>query len=266
MQVIIKAPKTFGFYWVSSGRLTLRDGSAIEYQDVGGGRTVAFWEGTVFPGSWIGLWFNDDADSGSTTQPVGAPLEWFVREQAGDEDTTQVVPTHPPYHARTTRDVYDVEDVKYYDKPQPLPPTTEPLVQYVGPATANYRVTALSSDQYFYSLYHELLNRYPYNNISRVWVLNQNPKGNGATLYQESPNGNGWLDLSRDVPAWDAGAWHLVYFTAVNSRWAIGDGKGRFLTWSPQSVGAYDGAISSFATGFTTNLSAALQFDFTVSK
>lgn len=266
VEVIIKTKGYRGFNWITGGRPVLRERSAIDYQDnVQESRVVAVWSGTLFPNTWVALWYNDDANSGSTEQPIGAPLEWYVREQVGDEDLSQIVPSNPPYRHRTTRDAYDSEDiVKYDDTPvvMPVENSPEPTPAYVGPNPSSYKVYTSLGDQFYYSLYHQLLNRYP-SKMGSVWVLNRNPRGNGGTLYQQTPNGDGWLDLSRSEPSWDAGAWHLVYFTQVSGRWAIGDGNGRYLCWAnTPSVGSYVGSSASFQLGFTTAISSALSFEF----
>jgi len=172
-------------------------------------------------------------------------------EEVEDETVVEVVETVPD------------------DTPTETAPTTEPdppAPVYVGPSSGTYRVyTSLGGDGYYYSLYHELLNRYTYRTGS-AWVLNSPSQGNGASMYAETSNGNGWLDLSRSQPSWDSGSWHPVYFTSVgNGRWAVGDGAGRYLAWgNTPSVGQYAGASASFALAFTTDIAASLAFDFYV--
>lgn len=134
---------------------------------------------------------------------------------------------------------------------------------YVGPPEQEYNLFTSLGDQYYYCLYHELLNRYSARRSTK-WALNLSPTGGGAFLYQPStPNGSGWLNLDGDVPSWDAGSAHLIYFTRVSNLWAIGNKKGQYLAWSNQpSVGAYNSSLASFPLVFTSDLSIALKFEF----
>lgn len=134
---------------------------------------------------------------------------------------------------------------------------------YIGPPEQEYHLFTSIGDQYYYCLYHELLNRYS-TKQSTKWALNLSPVGGGAFLYQPAtPNGNGWLNLDGDSPSWDAGGTHIIYFTRVSNRWAIGNKKGQYLAWSNQpSVGAYNYSLASFPLVFTSDLSVALKFEF----
>lgn len=186
------------------------------------------------------------------------------RQQEGE------ISTLDPWLGRYSMSERDEEDVaegggatQVETAPLESDPST-PTPTYVGPASANYKVyTSLGADGYYYSLYHELLNRYTYRS-SAVWVLNSPSQGAGASMYSSTPNGDGWLDLSKTQPSWDAGTWHPIFFSSKGGNtWAIGDGAGRYLAWgNTPSVGQYAGAVASFALVFTTDLNSALSFDF----
>lgn len=262
VEIIVKTGYR-GFYWASSGRLVLRERSAIDYQVSGTQRVVAYWQGTLFPNEWIAFWFNSDADSGSTEQPIGAPLEWFVREQVGEEDVSAVQPTHPPYRHRLTRDAYDWADIVYYDKPAKVTPQPDPVV---GPASGTYRIlaTGLGTDTQVYTIYREFLHQYPSRWDWPIWVINVPASGgSGKTMYYSyDTNQPGWLRLG-DTPSLDLSNWSLVYFYPVSgSKYALGvPGKG-YLGWATSgSVGkAYTAPFYRFT--YVNDVSAAIGWSF----
>lgn len=205
-----------------------------------------------------------------TVDPV---VQWTLRSSDQRQVTANTYPTpvyyddglleYPwlgrPLHER------DEEELPMADTSTTVSTTGPPqpaVVPYVGPSENEYFLFTSMGDQYYYSLYHELLNRYS-GRHSTKWALNLAPGGGGAYLYQDTVNGKGWLDLSRDAPSWDAGGLHQIYFTSVSGLWAIGDGNGRYLAWSNNpAVGAYNQSLASFPLMFTTILSQALKFEF----
>lgn len=208
-------------------------------------------------------------------------VRWSVRsgripavdgdDYSGPKQNPSEVSTIDPWLRRFSvveRDDVESVEASVQEPVETVPVETSPddtAPVYVGPASANYRVYTSLGDKYYYSLYHELLNRYQYINSS-IWVLNSPSRGDGAAMFSQTPNGDGWLDLTKDQPSWDAGSWHPVYFSSKGAGvWAIGDGSGRFLAWAnTPSVGAYASSLASFALVFTTDISSALGFEFVV--
>jgi len=247
VEVIVDCVGYHGFYWKKGGYLTLIENRVIDYQV---DRVVAVLSATVFPNSWVALWYNSDVNSGPTTQPIGSPLEYFVREQFGNEDLSQVQPTHPPYRHRITRDVASDEALVSYN-PISLPP--KGLVDLI----------ADRGDGFIYRLYHQLLNKFNPGGGSGYytgWLFGDPVRGSSArTMYQESVNGNGYLYLPVANPSWDTTS-HPIQFEVQGANLLLKSEGGAYLAWptKPWDGSAYDGALQSLETTYSTSVSDAI--------
>ncbi|UKP15133.1 ORF4 [Maize-associated tombusvirus] len=256
VELIIHIKGYKGFYWKKGGYLQLTDSVAIDYQPSwrdGAGRVVCVWSGTLWPNSWIALWYNNDAESGTTEQPVGAYVECYVREIIGNEDVSQAIPTKPPYRRRIGRD--EPNDADMYTFPVSLPPSgLVDLVAYKGSNIVR--------------LYHQLLNEFNPGSGSGYrtgWRFSE-PEHDTVTrsMYQESVNGNGYLYLPVGNPSWDSKP-HPISFEIVGSKLALKSERGQYLAWpTTGSVGNYDGALASYELVYTNAISESILWDVSV--
>lgn len=250
IEVIISTSGYRGFYWRTGGYLTLVESTVVDYQT---NRVVATWSGTVLPSAWVALWYNEDDNSGTITQPLDAPLEYYVRENFGHEDVTSAVPTHPPYKRRRARDAITDEQVVSYPK-ESFPPTG--LVDLV----------ALRDDNYRYRLYHQLVNAFDRGGGSGAftgWVFSPPARGEVTrTMYQESVNGDGYLYLPESGPAWDQSP-HPISFEVVNGKLLIKSENGMYLSWptEPWDGSRYDLAVMSRLAAYSPNISDAIPWE-----
>lgn len=250
VEVIITAVGYRGFYWRKGGYLTLTDNRVIDYQP---NRVVAVWSGTVYPNSWIALWYNNDENSGSTNQPIGAVLDYYVRERIGNEDVTAALPTHPPYARRRARDAVTDDQVVNYSKDS-FPPTG--LVDLV----------ALRDDNYRYRLYHQLVNTFNRGGGSGAftgWRFSPPVQGETTrTMYQESINGDGYLYLPASGPAWDQSP-HPISFEVSDDKLLIKSENGMYLSWptEPWDGSKYDYAVASTIASYSSDVSNAIPWE-----
>lgn len=253
INIIVRTKGYKGFYWKKGGNLHLTDGSAIDYQPNydSVGRVVCQWSGALFPGAWIALWYNNDADSGTTDQPAGAETSVYIREEIGDEDVSAAVPTQPPYRRLTGRDAPN--DMDMYSFPS-LPPSG--LVDLTADKGSN-----------IVRLYHQLLNEFNRGGSGYFtgWRISAPADDNASrSMYQESVNGNGYLYLPFGGPSWDDKP-HPINFEVVGSRLALKSEKGQYIAWpTGGSVGNYDTAIASYELGYTDAISNAILWDVRV--
>nr|QHD64745.1 hypothetical protein [Plasmopara viticola lesion associated tombus-like virus 1] len=255
INLIIRTRGYRGFYWKKGGNLHFTDASVIDYQPNydSVGRVVCVWAGALAPGAWIALWYNNDADTGTTDQPVGAETSVYIREQVGDEDVSAVQPTQPPYKRLTGRDAPN--DMDLYTFPASLPPTG--LVDLTAVKGSN-----------IVRLYHQLLNEFNPGGGSGYftgWRFSE-PVFESTTrsMYQESVNGNGYLYLPFGGPSWDSSP-HPIGFEIVGSKLALKSERGQYLAWPKTgSVGNYDGAIASYELSYTDAISESILWDVKV--
>jgi len=249
VNIIIRCRGFKGFYWKKSGNLHLTDSSVIDYQPNydSVGRVVCVWSGALFPGAWIALWYNNDVETGTTDQPVGADTSVYIREEIGDEDVSASVPTQPPYKRLTGRDAPN--DMDMYTFPQSLPPSG--LVDLVAEMGTN-----------IVRLYHQLLNEFSRGGGSGYftgWRFSEpDTETNSRAMYQESVNGNGYLYLPFGGPSWDAVP-RPIHFEVVGDKLALKSERGQYLAWpTGGSVGAYDGALRSYELSYTNAISESI--------
>lgn len=209
---------------------------------------------SVPPLGYVAVWYNSDVESGPTQQPVGAEVDWYIRQLQSDNTGISDSVNTGPFQTISTRDTVDDTDITSA-KPNFLVGSFD-LRSYVPNNNGGY--------SYFLQLYHQLLNN---NNFAYGTAYNWTitPTDNTYTsfsFYQaNTPNGSGYLYLPQSGPSWDGGAPHPIGVRAYGSGFVIVAESGLYLAFDqgiPWDGSAYGGAQQSRYATYTSDITQAL--------
>lgn len=188
-------------------------------------------------------------------RPVSALVQWHLVSSAADSknypypspiDTAEDELEYPYLNSRL--DERDDEESSF-GLTLPMSPGRYKLVADVG-------------NGFVYTLYHQLVNKYA--DLSGVieWTVGYYPDTDMMTLYQATPNGDGYLDVTGANPGWSDTS-RVMTIVPVGRLFAVG-WAGQYLASSVTgfSSGAYAGSIATYDTTYVSDPAMALLFDF----
>lgn len=198
-------------------------------------------------------------------------LYWQLRSSLTEIVPRRPLPTPSFYDEVATTDPWDGVKVPKRDD-VPIDTTGSGSVagtqQYSAtPAPGRYYLKAYSPYNRTYGLYHQLVNDYstPYGSAGGVWPWTvQAPlEGSGyRTMFQRSPNGDGWLDLPAGAPSWDAGGPHMLDFEAYAGGYYLKSVEGKYLAIDRQSFSGNYGGGASYDARYTDVREDAILWQF----
>lgn len=190
-----------------------------------------------------------------STRPVSPRIQWYLNSSKEDSHNW-------PYPSPI---LYNEDDLDYpylnsrvneRDETEFNKPVTVPL------SPGQYRLLADVGNGYVYTLYHQLVNKYASAGEAIPWTVGYLPGGNQMTIYQTTPNGDGYLDVTGSAPSWSESA-RVMEVVPVGRLFAVGY-AGQYLASSVNgfSVGAYASSLASYDTMYVGDPANALLFDF----